>query len=330
MTPVPTRKLGSLTVSAVGLGCMGMSEFYGPRDDAESIATIHRALELGVTLLDTADIYGPFTNEELVGRALAGKRDKAIVATKCGIVRDPNDPKVRGFDGSPAYIKKSVEGSLRRLNIDVIDLYQLHRVDPKTSIEDSVGALADLVAAGKVRAVGLSEASSSTLRRAHAVYPIDSVQSEYSLWTRDPEHDVLATCKELGIGFLAYSPLGRGFLSGQLKRFDDFAPDDFRRMNPRFQGEAFVQNLALVAEVERVAKAKGCTASQLALAWVLAREPFIVPIPGTKRRKYLEENTAALAVALSSDDLAAIETAFPKGAAIGTRYTEAMMKFVNV
>ena len=332
MTTMPTRRLGSLTVPALGLGCMGMSDFYGPRDEQESIATIHRALELGITLLDTADMYGPYVNEELVGRAIRSsprKREGVVVATKCGIVRDPNDPTRRGFDGSPAYITKSCEGSLKRLGIDVIDLYQLHRVDPATPIEESVGALAALVKAGKVRAIGLSEASSATLRRAHAVYPLASVQTEYSLWTRDPEDDVLATCAELGIGFLAYSPLGRGFLSGQIKRYEDLAPDDFRRTNPRFQGEAFAKNLALVTEVENIAKAKGCTASQLALAWVLARAPFIVPIPGTKRRKYLEENAGAVAVKLSADDLGKIEAVFPKGAAAGTRYAEAMMKFVN-
>jgi aryl-alcohol dehydrogenase-like predicted oxidoreductase len=326
---MPTRNLGSLTVPALGLGCMGMSDFYGPRDEVESIATIHRALELGITLLDTADMYGPYVNEELVGRAIRGKRDGVIVATKCGIVRDPNDPTKRGFDGSPAYITRSCEGSLKRLGIEAIDLYQLHRVDPATPIEESVGALAALVKAGKVRAIGLSEASSATLRRAHAVHPLDSVQTEYSLWTRDPEDDVLATCAELGIGFLAYSPLGRGFLSGQIKRYEDLAPDDFRRSNPRFQGEAFAKNLALVTEVESIAKAKGCSASQLALAWVLARAPFIVPIPGTKRRKYLEENAGAVDVMLSADDLAKIEAIFPKGAAAGTRYAEAMMKFVN-
>ena len=326
---MPSRKLGALEVSAIGLGCMGMSDFYGPRDEAESLATLDRALDLGVTLLDTADMYGPFTNEELVGRALRGKRDRAIVATKCGIVRDPNDPTKRGFDGSPAYIKSSCEGSLKRLGIDVIDLYQLHRVDPKTPIEESARALGDLVKAGKVRAIGLSEASSATLRRAHAAHPIDSVQTEYSLWSREPEDDILATCAELGIGFLAYSPLGRGFLSGQIKRYEDLAPDDFRRTNPRFQGDAFAKNLALVTEVKRIAEAKGCTASQLALAWVLARAPFIVPIPGTKRRKYLEENVAAVDVVLSPAEIAAIEAVFPQGAAAGSRYAEAMMKFVN-
>jgi len=324
------RKLGSLEVSALGLGCMGMSDFYGERDEAESIATIHRALDLGVTLLDTADMYGPHTNEELVGRALKGKRDRAVVATKCGIVRDPSDPSKRGFDGSASYIKRACEGSLKRLGIDVIDLYQLHRVDPNTPIEESVSAMADLVREGKVRHIGLSEAGSSTLERAHAVHPLASVQTEYSLWTRDPEDDVLATCARLGIGFLAYSPLGRGFLSGQIKRYEDLAPDDFRRHNPRFQGEAFQKNLELVAQVEEIARTKGVTPSQLALAWVLDAQPFIVPIPGTKRRKYLEENVGALDVSLTNADKVAIERAFPRGAAAGTRYAEAMMKFVNV
>lgn len=324
-----TRKLGSLTVPSIGLGCMGMSEFYGPRDEAEAIATIHKALELGCNFLDTADIYGPYTNEELVGRAIKGSRDKYIIATKCGIVRDPNDPTKRGFNGRPEYIRASCEASLRRLQIDVIDLYQLHRVDPSTPIEESVGALAGLIKEGKVRAIGLSEANAATLRRAHSVYPIDSVQSEYSLWSRDPDQGALQVCKELNIGFLAYSPLGRGFLTGQLKRFEDLAPDDFRRLSPRFIGENFEKNLALVRQVEALAQKKGVKASQLALAWVLGRADFIVPIPGTKRRAYLVENLEAEKIQLTQEENELLEATFPVGAVSGERYTPAMMKYVN-
>jgi aryl-alcohol dehydrogenase-like predicted oxidoreductase len=326
-----TRRLGTkgLTVSALGLGCMGMSEFYGPGDETEALATLDRALALGVTFLDTADMYGPFTNEELLGRALRGRRDHVVLATKFGIVRDLESRMVRAISGRPEYVREACDASLRRLGVDTIDLYYQHRVDPSVPIEDTVGAMADLVRAGKVRHLGLSEAGVETLRRACAVHPIAALQSEYSLWTRDPEDGILAACRELGVGFVAYSPLGRGFLTGQIKRFEDLAADDYRRMSPRFQGENFQKNLDVVARVSTIAREKGCTASQLALAWVLAQGDDVVPIPGTKRRTYLVENVGALDVRLSADDLRRIDEAMPSGVAAGERYPAAMMSFVN-
>jgi aryl-alcohol dehydrogenase-like predicted oxidoreductase len=326
-----TRELGKsrLRVSALGLGCMGMSEFYGTGDERESIATIHRALELDLNFLDTADMYGPFTNEELVGKALKGRRDKAILATKFGFVRDPNNPKARNVNGKPDYVRSACEASLRRLGVDYIDLYYQHRVDPNTPIEETIGAMSKLVQEGKVRYLGMSEPGAQTLRRAHAVHPIAALQNEYSLWSREPEDGILAVCRELGIGFVPYSPLGRGFLTGHLKRFEDFAPDDIRRLSPRFQGENFQRNVDLVARLEKMARDKGCTASQLALAWVLSRGEDIVPIPGTKRIKYLEENLRALEVRLSAADLAKIEEISPRGAVAGPRYPEHMMQLVG-
>jgi aryl-alcohol dehydrogenase-like predicted oxidoreductase len=326
-----TRTLGrnGPTVSALGLGCMGMSEFYGPHSDAESLATLAYALDRGVTFLDTADAYGPYTNEELLGRALQGRRAEAFIATKFGFVRDAANPTARAVDGRPARVRAACEGSLKRLSVEYIDLYYLHRVDPDVPIEDTVGAMAQLVREGKVRYLGLSEVSPQTLERAHRVHPITALQSEYSLWTRDPEDGVLEACRRLDIGFVPYSPLGRGFLTGAIRSPADFAADDYRRTNPRFEGENFARNLALADKVRELAQQKGCTPAQLALAWVMAQWPHIVPIPGTRRKANLEENLGAMAVTLDAAELAAIDAVFPPGAVAGARYPEAMLRLVR-
>ncbi|HEY4061861.1 MAG TPA: aldo/keto reductase [Puia sp.] len=328
---IKQKALGTqgLLASELGLGCMGMSEFYGPRNDEESLKTLDRALELGVNFWDTSDAYGPHTNEVLVGKAMKGRRQKITLATKFGIVRDPNNPQKRGFDGSPAYVRSSCEASLQRLGTDVIDLYYLHRVDPATPIEETIGAMGQLVKEGKVRAIGLSEVTAETLKKAHTTFPVSAVQTEYSIWSREPEEGMLETCRTLGVAFVAYSPLGRGFLTGQIKKFEDLAADDYRRYSPRFQGENFIRNLELVRKIEELAAQKGCTSSQLALAWVLSQGDHIFPIPGTKRIKYLEENAGALKVELTSAELSLIDAIAPTGVAVGERYPTEMMRSLN-